>query len=357
MIGRQSVGKTSSTLIVVPLVVLLGITLILGMGLGSTRIPPMMVLKALFDQPEDPEMLSVKVGAMDLPYDQAVLIVRAVRLPRVLLAAVVGSALAMSGVAFQGVLANPMADPYVIGVSAGAALGATLGMILGFDRSLGGFSAVPAAAFAGSLAAMLGVYLIASAAGRGKASVMALLLAGISMSTILSAFVSLLMVLRRARLEKIFLWLMGGLSNADWRYLPTCAGYVIFAGTFLCLYSRDLNAMAFGEEVAGHLGVNPERAKGIVVFLASLMTAASVAVTGLIGFVGLLVPHITRFIVGPDNRRVLPASGLIGASLLVGADTIARTIMAPAEIPVGIITALIGGPFFLFLLYREKRVV
>lgn len=349
--------KTSAALIIVPLLVLLGITVILGTGLGSTRIPPAVVLQVLFDRPGDPEMVSVKAGAIDLPYGQAAIIVKAVRLPRVLLGAVVGSALAMSGVAFQGVFANPMADPYVIGVSAGAALGATLAMVLGFDRSLGGFTAVPAAAFTGSLASMLAVYLIASAAGRGKASVMGLLLAGISMSTILSAFVSLLMVLRRARLEKVFLWLMGGLSSADWRYLPTCAGYVIVAETFLCLYGRDLNAMAFGEEVAGHLGVNPDHTKGIVVLLASLMTAASVAVTGLIGFVGLLVPHITRFVVGPDNRRVLPASGLIGASLLVGADTIARTIMAPAEIPVGIITALTGGPFFLFLLYREKRAV
>lgn len=355
---RARLSSRQRAVLVFPvLICLLGLALVLGTAVGAVRIPPRVVVAALLGQEGSREAnaIAVEAGTVSLSYEQAFFIVRTIRLPRVLLAFLTGSALAMSGVAFQGILSNPMADPYIIGVSSGAALGAAIATVSGLEWSFGGFNAVAAAAFMGSLAAIAFVFALATAAGRRKASITTLLLAGVSVSTILSAFVSLLMILNRTRLERIFLWLMGGLSGASWEYVKSSAVYVVTGGILLCCFGKELNAMAFGEEVAGHLGVNPERTKIIIVFLASLITGASVATTGLIGFIGLLVPHIARAILGPDNRVLIPASGIMGATLLVAADSIARTVMAPGEIPVGIITALIGGPFFLFLLYRETK--
>lgn len=277
-------------------------------------------------------------------HEQIVLVVRA---PRVVLAAGVGATLGLSGAAFQGLLRNPMADPYVIGVSSGAALGATVAMSLGGGLARG---LVPVAAFGGALASIAAVYSLARSGGR--VPLLNLLLAGIAVSSFLSALVSALMVFTHRDVRPVLFWLMGGFGGRGWFHVLAAYPYMLAGGLVVLASARELNALLLGEDSARQLGVDVERAKLVLVGAASLATAAAVSVSGIIGFVGLVVPHITRLVVGADHRILLPGSALAGAALLVMADTVARIALPPAEIPVGIVTALVGGPFFLYLLRR-----
>jgi len=279
-------------------------------------------------------------------------IVLAIRLPRVLSGAVVGTALALAGAAFQGLFRNPMADPYVLGVSSGAALGAAVGMITSSSASFLGVGTVPAFAFCGALGSIFLVYNLARVGGR--VPVMTLLLAGIAVAALLQAAVSLLMVVAHEKLEQIVFWIMGGLAASRWGELAAALPYVAVGSGVILAYARDLNALLLGEESAHHLGVEVERCKKVVIAAGALVTAAAVSISGSIAFVGLVVPHAMRLVVGPDHRVLLPASALAGAIALVAADALARTAMAPSEIPVGIIMALSGGPFFIYLLRRTK---
>lgn len=276
-----------------------------------------------------------------------------VRLPRVLLAAIVGASLAGAGVIYQALFRNPLADPYILGVSSGAGLGAVLALVVTAHVTTIRYGVVPLAAFAGALATMMLVTRLA--AWRGRLDTASLLLAGVAVSYTLSALTSFVMVFARQQMAAVVFWMMGGLSTASWPYLAMIAPMFAVGAAAALLFTRELNLMLLGDERAGHLGLSVERFKLLALAVAALLTAAAVAVAGLIGFVGLMVPHMMRQVLGPDHRALLPASFLAGAITLVLADLVARTIIAPVEIPVGIVTAILGGPFFVWLLMRGER--
>jgi iron complex transport system permease protein len=274
------------------------------------------------------------------------------RFPRVIAGALVGAALSIAGSVFQALLRNPLADPYVLGVSSGAAVGAVLAILFGLGSMILGSYAIPGAAFVGALLTLLFVYFLARSQGRIPAQTM--LLAGVIVSAFFSAIIMFLIsVTSDERLYNVTFWLMGNLEPVASQALGVIFLYLLAGSAILFSLARDLNLMALGEETACELGVDVERVKKTAFVFASLITGAVVSVSGLIGFVGLVVPHLVRMIWGPDHRFLLPASALVGAMLLVLADTIARTIMAPSEIPVGVVTAMGGAPFFVYLLRRK----
>lgn len=279
-------------------------------------------------------------------------IVLQIRLPRIILAVVVGAGLASAGTVFQGLFRNPMADPYIIGVSAGAALGATIAIVSGVSFAFAGLSAPTLLAFAGALSVTLLVYRLAWA--RGDVAVEHLLLAGVAVGAFLGAIISALQLFGGESLQQVIFWLMGGFSGRSWEHVLLAAPYAGAGYLAARVLARDLNLLVMGDETARSLGVPVPRSRGILIVAGSLMAAAPVAVSGLIGFVGLVVPHLMRLLTGPDHRRLLPAAALAGGFTLLAADTIARTIAAPAEIPVGIVTAALGAPFFLYLLRRHR---
>ncbi len=275
------------------------------------------------------------------------------RLPRVVLALIVGVALSTAGASFQGVFRNHLAEPYLLGVSAGAGLGATIAIVSKPLEVLGVYG-LPLFAFVGAILAAFLVYRVATFSGHtGGAS---LLLSGVAVGSTLTAIMSFLMVAARDDLHTVIVWLMGGLSNATWTKVWITLPVVGLGFVYMMFSSRRLNLLLMGEERARELGVDSQRTRRNLMVAAALTTAAAVAFSGLIGFIGLMVPHIMRLLVGPDHRRLLPASALFGAVLLLLADTLARTAMAPSEIPVGIITTAIGGPFFLYLLRARKGI-
>jgi ABC-type Fe3+-siderophore transport system permease subunit len=327
------------------LVALLAIACLLAVGLGTVWIPPGTTLRLLAWK------LGLTGAPAGIPHSTAVILFD-LRLPRVLLAAVVGAALAASGAIFQALFRNPMADPAIIGVSSGAALGAIAAILLGGGVLAGGL-AVPVAAFGGALAVAFLVYRLARI---GPAvQVATLLLAGIAVAAVISAVISLVMSFAGEQLRSIYFWLLGGLAGRSWRALAASAPFVALGVALALLAVRDLNLMALGEERASQLGVEVERFKRLVLSTGALLAAAAVSVAGVIGFVGLMTPHILRLVLGADHRRLVPASIVGGAAFMVLADLAARTLLAPEEIPVGAVTALLGGPFFLYLLRRERR--
>jgi iron complex transport system permease protein len=271
-------------------------------------------------------------------------IVRSIRLPRILLAAVVGFALAAAGTVMQGFFRNPLADPSIIGVSSGAALGAVGTIVFAV--------AVPlqVMAFGGAILTAFAVYLIATR--NGTTPVATLLLAGVAIQTFLGAMISYLLVHAGESLNRAVYWLMGHLQNSTWSEVEITLPLAILSVVVLYAYAQDLNALLLGEADAHAVGIEVERTKRILLSVASVTTAAAVAVTGVIGFVGLVVPHVLRLLVGPDHRILLPTSALAGGAFLVAADTLARA--GPAEVPVGIVTAAVGAPFFLYLLRRQE---
>ncbi|CAK7081249.1 iron chelate uptake ABC transporter family permease subunit [Tissierella sp.] len=280
-------------------------------------------------------------------------IIWSIRLPRVLLGILVGASLSMAGTAFQGIFKNPMADPYVIGISSGAALGASIAIILGVNIAFINISTISIFAFIGALGAVFTVYNIARI--KNKVPVTTLLLAGIAIGQFLTAIMSFLMVIYSKDMAKIIYWTLGSLAGKGWEPLIKISIPVIISMIFINFFARDLNIMLTGEESAQSLGVDVEKTKIYILILGTFMVSMVVSIAGIIGFVGLIIPHIVRIILGPDNRIILPASAFVGGIFMVSADTIARTIISPVEIPVGIITALFGGPFFLYLLRKSKR--
>jgi len=276
-----------------------------------------------------------------------------VRLPRVLLGVLVGSALSISGGAFQGLLKNPMADPYILGISSGAALGATIAIITKLEMNFAGFSGISMAAFLGALIAVAFVYNIGKI--KNQVPVTTLLLAGVAVGQFLTAVMSFLMVIYNKDMTKIIYWTLGSLAGKGWSPV-TALALPVFTGMLLLLYfSRDINIMLTGEESAKSLGVNVERTKLYVLLIGTFLTSTVVSVSGIIGFVGLIIPHMARILTGPDHRILLPVSAIGGGIFMIFADTVARTAISPVEIPVGIITALFGGPFFIFLLRSKKK--
>ena len=274
-----------------------------------------------------------------------------VRLPRILTAAAVGAGLAVSGVVFQGILLNPLADPYTLGVSAGAALGASVALL--FDFNWFGPYSIAVPAFAGALATLfLVIYLAASGGGLSSNN---LILSGVIVTAILSAAISFMKYLAQEKVAVIIFWLLGSFTSSNWPQLwLTLALLAACTGCFL-FFARDLNLICLGGRVAASLGVETERVRLFLLIAASLLAAVCVSVSGIIGFVGLLVPHIMRSLTGPDHQRLLPVALLAGAILLLGADTITRALL-PSEVPIGVLTALIGGPFFCFIFRQRQRI-
>ena len=323
------------------------LTMIVATAVGSVTIAPGVTLRIVLSQ------LGVSwIETADIS-SSTVAIIWNLRLPRVLLGAMIGASLALAGATFQGLLRNPLADPFTIGVSSGAAVGATFAMFFRQLYPLNFPHMIPLFAFAGALMAMFFVYNLAKIGG--QVPVVTLLLAGVVVSSFLSAVISLLMVLSGESMRGIFFWLSGGLIMRTWPQLWFVAPYLLLGFVMLYAHARELNILLLGEEAALHLGVRVETTKRLLLVTASLITAAAVSVSGMIGFVGLIIPHAVRMVAGPDHRVLLPASALVGAVFLIWADVVARTALAPQEIPVGIITAFVGAPFFIYLLRKKKK--
>jgi len=277
-----------------------------------------------------------------------------IRLPRILSALLIGAALSASGTIFQGVFRNPMADPYVLGVSAGASVGAGVALLWGAGLNFFGFPIVPLAAFLTALATIFFVYNISRVGTR--APEMSLLLTGIAVSIFLAAiFQAMQFMTTDHRLNLLVNWQIGSITNIGWTNWWSVLPFVAAGIAMSYFYARDLNMISLGEDTAQHLGVNTAHTKKILLALGSVMAAAAVSISGLIGFVGLMIPHITRLIIGPDHRLLIPASALVGSIYLILCDNLARSIGGATEVPVGIITALAGGPFLIFLLRRSRQ--
>ena len=282
-------------------------------------------------------------------------IILEIRLPRVILSGLVGAALAIAGATYQGLFRNPLADPYLIGVAQGAALGAVIGFLLPFDWRGMGFGIIPLLAFTGALISVAIVYSLARV---GKTlPVTTLILAGVALGAFWGSIVSYLIITSGEKMHGILFWLMGSFSLSEWSEVKVVLPYMVVGVAVILLYSRSLNVMQLDEEQAQQLGINVEKVKLILLAAATLITAAAVSFVGTIGFVGIIIPHAVRLIWGPDYRFLLPLSVLSGAILLILADLVARTALAPTEIPIGVITAVCGAPFFLYLLRRKKRAV
>lgn len=278
-----------------------------------------------------------------------------VRLPRVILAGIVGAALAVAGATYQGLFRNPLADPYLIGVAQGASLGAVIGFLLPVAWNLTAVGIIPVFAFTGAILATTVVYLLARV---GKTlPVTTLILSGVALSALLSSIVSYLVISSNNQMHNILFWMMGSFSMSEWSEVGIVLPYVVVGTAVIVIFARLLNVMQLDEEQAQQLGVNVEKYKIILLAAATLITAASVSFVGTIGFVGIIIPHAVRLIWGADHRSLLPLSILTGAVFMIVADLLSRTILAPKEIPIGVITAICGAPFFLYLLRKRKKAI
>ncbi len=325
---------------------LLTLALIFSIGLGSVYIAPLEVIRILLS----------RLPLIQLTPDwqeTSETILFSIRLPRTLLIALTGAALGGSGAAYQGLFRNPLADPYLIGIASGAGLGAVIAMSVEFPTTLLGLFTVPIAAFVGALITVALVYNIARV---GKsAQVTTLILAGVAVGSFATALTTFLMLRSQEQLRRAIGWLLGGFALGGWLPVVALTPYVIIGLIVLILFARPLNVLQFGDDQAGQMGLNVERVKMIVIVAASLTTAAAVAFSGIIGFVGLVTPHVIRLLWGPDYRKLLPLSIFGGAAMLLLTDIVARTAIAPQELPLGVVTALVGAPFFLYLLRRAKQ--
>lgn len=279
------------------------------------------------------------------------MIIWEIRFPRVLLAFLVGAALALSGAAFQGLLRNPLADPYTIGVSSGAALGAV--SVIFFQIAIFGMFTLPIFGIVGGFIALIIVFSITRMSGKGFA-IETIILAGIIVGSFIGSFISLIMALSGEDLGQIMYWLWGSVGMRGWSHVHLLVPFFIVGSLLLLVHHRELNALAFGEESAQHLGVNVNKRKIYIIVGASLLTGSAVAVSGMIGFVGLVMPHLVRLLVGPDHRHLLPLAMLLGGTFLVSADLVSRMVIAPKQLPIGVITALIGAPVFAVILMRGR---
>lgn len=276
-----------------------------------------------------------------------------VRLPRVLLAVLVGACLSLAGAGFQGVLRNPLADPYILGVSSGAAVGAAFIILFGLHTTLFGIWTIPIVAFSTALLSLFIVLRLANV--QGKYQLETIILSGVVVSAFLSSFVSLMVSMSDRVINEIVFWLMGSLSMHGWTFLFLLFPYLIFGFIILFSFSKHLNLFSLGEKQAAHLGVRVKRTRLIILVVSTLITAAAVSIVGTVGFVGLVVPHLVRLMVGPDYRIIIPVTAIVGALYVLWADTIARTLLSPTEIPLGVVTAFLGAPFFGYLLRRSRH--
>ena len=325
---------------------LLGISL-LGLFYSSVTVTVPTILHIILDK-------TLKMGWLTDIAKNEEMIIWNIRLPRVLLAFCIGASLALAGAAFQGLLRNPLADPYTIGVSSGASLGAVL--VLFFQVSIVGLGSftLPVVAILFGLISLLIVFGLVRLSSKSLA-IETIILAGIIVSAFIGSLVSLIISLSdRESMTQIIYWLYGSVGMRGWSHIQLILPFMLIGSFILIYHYRELNALALGEDAADHIGVDVKKGKTFVLIGASLLTGAAVAVSGSIGFVGLVIPHLVRLVTGPNHRHVLPLSMLVGGAFLILADLMARTIIAPKELPIGVITALIGAPVFALLLIRER---
>ncbi|MCR8644898.1 iron ABC transporter permease [Paenibacillus sp. N1-5-1-14] len=327
---------------------LLLLSILVSVMIGTTYVSPIEIIRIFVSKL--PYIGDGMVVDWDVSSEQ---IMMNVRLPRVILGIFVGAALSVAGAAFQGVLRNPLADPYTLGVSSGASVGAAVLIYFGLQFAFLGQWTIPVVAFITGLLSLLLVLQLAQVDGKLKKET--LILSGVVMQAFLGAFVSFLVAMSKQVVNEILFWLMGSLAMRGWIYTFVIAPYFLIGFLILMGYARSLNLFALGERQAAYLGVRVERTKFIVLAVGTLLTAAAVSVAGVIGFVGLIVPHLVRLIVGPDYRLIIPLSALGGGIYVLLADTLARTVLSPTEIPLGVVTAFLGAPFFAYLLKKRKR--
>lgn len=326
--------------VIVTLLATLALAIVLAVGFGAVSVGPSEIVQAAARAITGEPRVAGDAVIVDI------------RLPRVVLAVLVGACLAAAGVLYQALFRNPLADPYILGMSSGAGLGAVIALTLTASTTALRFGVVPAGAFVGAVLTIVLVVRLASL--RGALDVTSLLLAGVAISYALSAVTSFVMVFFRESMASVVFWMMGGLTAASWPYVLMIAPMLVLGLAIPMTSARELNLMVLGEERAAELGLDVERFKHLLLGSGALLVAGAVAVSGLIGFVGLMTPHIARLIVGPDHRVLLPASVIGGSIVMVLADLVARTVLAPVEIPVGIVTAFVGAPFFIWLLVRKN---
>ena len=318
-----------------------------AISIGSVYVPIMDIIKIVgreaFNLPIGSDVESMYVSIV---YD--------IRLPRVILAGLVGASLAIAGAAFQGLLRNPLAEPYILGVSSGASVGAVSTLFFGISLPVIGIYTLPFLSILTALATILIVLYFARKIDRTM-RVETIILTGIIFSSFLGAFISLIIALTGDELQQIIGWLLGSVSMRGWKYVGIILPFCILGSLLLSLNAKELNAMSLGEERAQHLGVDVEKRKLLILLAGSVLTGAAVAVSGTIGFVGLVIPHLTRKLWGPDHTHLLPLSMMIGAGFLILTDLLSRTIISPQVLPVGVITALVGAPVFAFILIRQRK--
>lgn len=278
-----------------------------------------------------------------------------IRIPRIIVASLVGIGLSVTGASYQSLFKNPMADPYILGVSSGAGLGATIGIVLGLNFSILGISGITITAFLISLLTIFIVYTI-SKVGK-KTPITSLILSGVAISYLFSSVISILMIFNSKETDKVVFWLMGSLTTANWNHIQILTPIVLIGSLLIWIYSRELNIMLMGEESAQMLGVDIEKTKIKLFLIVSLIVSVTVSITGIIGFVGLIVPHTVRMIVGANNKTLIPIAAVSGGIFMIISDTIARTIVNPTELPVGAVTALFGAPYFIYLISKNKKKV
>jgi len=324
------------------------VAFVFSIGLGAVYIPPGTIFCILLE--------SLPGISLDGEWTNSfIAIINAVRLPHTVLVALTGAALASSGAAYQGLFRNPLADPYLIGVASGAGLGAVFAMSLNWPTELLGFYLIPFGGFVGAVLTVYLVYVLARV--NGVVPLTTLILAGVAVGAFASALTSFLMLRSDAQIYRAISFLLGGAPMAGWNPVLAALPYMVIGMGMLILLGHPLNVLQFGEEEARQMGLDVDRAKTVIIITASLTTAVAVAFSGIIGFVGLIVPHVVRIIWGPDYRKLIPLSIILGSAALLFADMLARILLAPSSLPIGIVTAMIGAPFFLWILRRAKREV
>ncbi|MEH7073208.1 FecCD family ABC transporter permease [Neobacillus drentensis] len=327
--------------------IFLVLSILLGISIGSVSVPILTIIKII-----GAKLFGViSLKDIDPMYSSIVL---NIRLPRVILSGLVGASLAIAGAAFQGLLRNPLADPYTLGVSSGASVGAVLTLFFQLTIPFIGSFTLPLLSILFSIFTIFLVLTFASKIERSM-RVETIILTGIIFSSFLGAIISLMIALTGDELRQIIGWLLGSVSMRGWEYIKIIIPFFIIGTGILTYNAKELNAMSFGEERAQHLGVNVQKRKLIILIAGSILTGAAVAVSGTIGFVGLVIPHLSRLLWGPDHRHLLPLSIITGSGFLILADLISRTIIAPTELPIGVITALVGAPVFAIILLQRKR--
>lgn len=329
------------------LIIIVLLSIIIALHLGSVRIPVLNTAKILLSKFP---ILGKEINLIGID-ETEIFIVLDLRLPRIIMAGLVGATLSLAGASFQAVFNNPMADPYIIGVSAGAALGATVGIVMGINSF--GFAAISICAFIGAVLSSILVFNL----GRigGKINTVSVLLAGVVVGAILSSITNFIMMMNQDNLHRIIAWTFGSFSAVTIEEVKL--GWIFFLVGIILMISlaKELNALVLGEELAQTMGINTEKVKLLILALSSLMTAVAVSMSGIIGFVGLIVPHLMRLIFGSNHKMLMPAVVFGGAFFLIFSDTISRSLLESQEIPVGIITSLLGGPFFIYLLRKSKK--